>query len=293
MLTQHLPVSETQATRISPKPFLKWAGGKSQLLAQLTPFFPAEFSRYCEPFTGSAAVYWHLFTLREKGALAFKDSRLTDSNAELINCYRIVRDELAELIEKLTFHRRQHGKEYYYQIRALKVDQLSHIERAARFIYLNKTCFNGLYRVNRSGQFNVPMGSYKSPGIFDVDELTNASQALQDTQLAIADFREVLNWAQAGDFIYFDPPYAPVSKTSSFTGYTDSPFGEREQMELTAVLRELNQRGCKVMLSNSWVDSILDLYKDFNCLEVKASRAINSNPEKRGKISELLVTNYR
>src|SRR3972149_2075384 len=176
MLTSRPLLFDVQTTRIFPKPFLKWAGGKSQLLVQLTPFFPKEFSRYCEPFTGSAAVYWHLFTLREKGALSFKDSRLTDSNAELINCYSIVRDEVTELIKKLTLHRKQHEKGYYYQIRALKVKELSPIDRAARFIYLNKTCFNGLYRVNRFGQFNVPMGSYKDPGIFDIEELINASK---------------------------------------------------------------------------------------------------------------------
>jgi len=275
-----------------PKPFLKWAGGKSQLLEQLTPFFPKEFLRYCEPFIGSAAVYWHLFSLREKGIIRFGNSRLTDSNVELINCYRVVRDEVAGLIEKLTIHRKQHEKAYYYQIRALKVNELSPVDRAARFIYLNKTCFNGLYRVNRSGQFNVPIGSYKNPAIFDADELIDASKTLQGVELAVVDFREVLNWAQPGDFIYFDPPYVPVSKTSSFTSYTENPFGEREQRELAAILGELNQRGCKVMLSNSWVDSVLELYKDFNCFELKASRAINSNPDRRGKISELLVTNY-
>ncbi len=292
MLTSQPFLFKLQTTRIFPKPFLKWAGGKSQLLEQLTPFFPKEFSRYSEPFTGSAAVFWHLFTLREKEAISFNSSRLTDTNSELINCYIVVRDDVKQLIEKLAFHRTQHTKAYYYQIRALKVKELSPIDRAARFIYLNKTCFNGLYRVNRAGQFNVPMGSYKDPTIFDVDELIGASKALEDVELAVADFREILNWAQGNDFIYFDPPYAPVSKTSSFTGYTENPFGEPEQKELATLLRELHQRGCKVMLSNSWVNSILDLYKDFNCIEVKASRAINSNPEKRGKISELLVTNY-
>ncbi len=275
-----------------PKPFLKWAGGKSQLLEPMTPFFPQEFFRYGEPFTGSAAVYWRLFALRETGALHFTGARLTDSNAELVNGYIIVRDEVAALIELLTQHRSRHDKAYYYQVRALRAEGLSPLERAARLIYLNKTCFNGLYRVNRAGRFNVPMGRYENPRIFDTDDLLNASRALQGVDLAVADFREVLNWARAGDFLYFDPPYAPVSKTANFTSYTTSTFGDAEQQELAAVLHELDRRGCKVMLSNSWVDSILELYKDFRCIELKATRAINSNPDKRGKVSELLAINY-
>lgn len=292
MLINQPLLFEIQAKRIFPKPFLKWAGGKSQLLDQLTDLFPKSFSRYCEPFAGSAAVYWHIFSLREKGKLNFTSARITDSNAELINTYRIVRDDVKALIELLLAHRKNHNKEYYYQIRSLRPSRLTDIERAARFIYLNKTCFNGLYRVNRSGQFNVPMGSYKDPSIFDIEELVTASQALQEVELATCDFHDTLNWAQAGDFIYFDPPYAPVSKTSSFTSYTEKSFGEREQIELATLFRQLDSRGCKVMLSNSWVKPVLDLYKDFTCIEVKASRAINSNPEKRGKISELVVINY-
>lgn len=292
MLTSQPLLFEVEAQRIFPKPFLKWAGGKSQLLEQLTPLFPKNFSRYGEPFTGSAAVFWHLFTLRERSQIDFSISKLTDSNAELINCYLVVRDEVSELVKLLFIHRQSHNKDYYYKIRGLKASNLSETERAARFIYLNKTCFNGLYRVNRSGQFNVPMGSYKDPAIFDADELMTASQALQSVEIRTADFREILDWAQAGDFVYLDPPYAPVSKTSSFTSYTEKPFGEREQRELAAIFRQLDKRGCLVMLSNSWVHSILELYREFTCIEVKASRVINSNSEKRGKISELVVINY-
>ncbi|RME78267.1 MAG: DNA adenine methylase [Chloroflexi bacterium] len=281
-----------EAVNIYPKPFLKWAGGKTQLLPQLTPFFPRYFERYSEPFTGGAAVYWQLFTLRKQGLIQFKTARLTDANAELINCYVAVRDNVDELIVLLTRHRERHSKDYYYSIRSLQVENLSPVERAARFIYLNKTCYNGLYRVNRSGQFNVPMGSYVNPRVFEEAELKSASFALQGVELKTADFREVLSWAQAGDFIYFDPPYAPLSKTSSFTSYTETPFGEEEQQALASVFRELDHRGCKLMLSNSWVDDTLALYKDFNCIAVKASRAINSNPEGRGKIRELLVLNY-
>lgn len=292
MLINQPLLFEVQTKRIFPKPFLKWAGGKTQLINQLTDLFPKDFSRYCEPFAGSAAIYWHIFGLREKEKINFSSAKITDSNAELINTYRVVRDDIKALIELLLVHRKNHSKEYYYKTRALRLNRLTDVERAARFIYLNKTCFNGLYRVNRSGQFNVPMGSYKDPTIFDIDDLTTASQALQGVELAVCDFRDTLHWAQAGDFIYFDPPYAPVSKTSSFTSYTEKTFGEQEQKELAELFRQVDSLGCKVMLSNSWVEPILELYKDFTCIEVKASRAINSNPEKRGKISELIVINY-
>lgn len=236
-------------------------------------------------------MYWHLFGLREKGQTHFCSAQLSDSNEELMNCYRMVRDNVYDLIELLSTHRERHNKDYYYKIRALKTEQLSEIERAARFIYLNKTCYNGLYRVNRSGQFNVPMGSYKNPTIFDADELITSSQALQGVQLQTADFRAVLNQAQAGDFVYFDPPYVPVSRTASFTSYTAEPFGEQEQRELAHVFAELHQRGCMVMLSNSWTPDNLERYQRFTCIEVKAARAINANPERRGKISEMVVIN--
>jgi DNA adenine methylase len=281
-----------------PKPFLKWAGGKTQLLSQIAPYFPTKFNRYCEPFTGSAAVYWHLYSLRKQGVVQFvapadASVRLADSNTDLINCYQVVRDDVAALIEKLTAHREHHQKDYYYHIRAQTVAELSPVERAARLIYLNKTCYNGLYRVNRAGQFNVPIGRYKNPTIFDAATLQSASHALHGVEIVHADFRELRHWAQAGDFIYFDPPYAPLTKTASFTSYTAVTFGEREQQELAAVFHELDRRGCRLMLSNSWTPAILSLYqKNFHCLEVKASRAINSKASKRGPVSELLVTNY-
>lgn len=275
----------------APKPFLKWAGGKTQLLGQIAPHFPAEFNRYCEPFTGSAAVYWHLYSLRDQQR--FAGARLADSNTELVNCYQVVRDDVDTLIAQLTQHRQQHQKDYYYSIRAQQVAELSPVARAARFIYLNKTCYNGLYRVNRAGQFNVPMGRYQNPAIFDAATLHSASHALQGVAIVPADFRELLDWAQNGDFIYFDPPYAPLSPTASFTSYTPHPFGQREQQELAAVYHELDRRGCRLMLSNSWTPMILDLYRDFHCLELKASRAINSKADKRGQVSEVLVINYQ
>ncbi|MFN3491349.1 MAG: DNA adenine methylase, partial [Anaerolineales bacterium] len=197
MLINQPLLFEIQTKRIFPKPFLKWAGGKTQLLDQLTDLFPKNFSRYSEPFAGSAAVYWHIFSLREKEKIKFVSARIADSNAELINTYQVVRDNVEALIQLLLEHRKNHNKEYFYKTRALITRNLSDVERAARFIYLNKTCFNGLYRVNRSGQFNVPMGSYKDPTIFDADEMMIASEALQGVDLDIADFQDTKHWAQA------------------------------------------------------------------------------------------------
>lgn len=280
-------------TPLNPKPFLKWAGGKSQLLSQIAPYLPPECRCYTEPFCGSAALYWYLFSQAQRGQFQFQQARLSDRNAELINCYQIVRDRVEDLIGQLTEYRQQHSKTFYYYIRSLNQQQLDPLTRAARFIYLNKTCFNGLYRVNRAGQFNVPMGRYANPQIFDPETLRQASLALQNVTLSVADFQEVLTWATAGDFIYFDPPYYPLSKTANFTSYTDQPFGEAEQIALAQVVETLARRGCYVMVSNAWVEPVLQLYQSWRCIELKASRVINSNAHKRGKISELLVVTYR
>lgn len=276
------------------KPFLKWAGGKGQLFEQFMPLYPRTFDGYHEPFVGSAAVYFHLFNLVTAGKLkaALERVRLTDANEELINCYAMVRDDVDVLIRALARHRERHSSSHYYAVRADSPATLSREERAARLIYLNKTCYNGLYRVNRKGEFNVPMGSYKNPSIYEADELRQVSRALQKTEIHAADFREVRRWASAGDFVYFDPPYHPLTTTSSFTNYTDQAFGEQEQRDLAQVYRDLDRRGCKLMLSNSWTPFIIDLYGGFRLVEVKATRAINSNPNKRGKISELVVLNY-
>ncbi|MEK7326433.1 MAG: DNA adenine methylase [Chloroflexota bacterium] len=270
------------------RPFLKWAGGKSRLLGQFAGLYPCQFAGYHEPFVGSAAVYFHLCGLRAP----VKRVRLTDSNAELVNCYTVVRDDVDSLIDSLAKHKRQHSPEHYYEVRAQSLDALSEVERAARLIYLNKTCYNGLYRVNRRGQFNVPMGSYKNPGIFDPDELRQASRALQNAEIEVAPFAAAARRARKGDFVYFDPPYHPLSSTANFTSYTESAFGEQEQGELAQAFRELDRKGCKVMLSNSWTPFIRNLYKGYRLVEVKAARAINSKAEKRGKVSELVVLNY-
>jgi DNA adenine methylase len=281
------------------RPFLKWAGGKSQLLDQFAPLYPRAFANYHEPFVGSAAVYFHLCGLKVSGHLSgsMRRVRLTDSNSELINCYRVVRDEVDALIKLLARHKHKHSHDYYYRVRSLSpasstTQDPSPVESAARFIYLNKTCYNGLYRVNRQGQFNVPMGSYKNPRIFDADDLRLAAQALEDVKLAVADFREVVHHARRGDLVYFDPPYHPLTKTASFTSYTENPFGEEQQRELAQVFRALDRKGCQVMLSNSWTPFILDLYRGFHCIEVQAARAINSQASGRGKIREVVVLNY-
>lgn len=258
----------------------------------MAPYLPRQCRCYGEPFCGSAALYWYLFGQAQQEKFYFQQARLSDRNPELINCYQMVRDRVEDLIEQLTEYRQQHSETFYYHIRSLDQHQLEPLTRAARFIYLNKTCFNGLYRVNRAGQFNVPMGRYRNPQIFDPETLRQASIALQTVILSVADFQEVLTWATAGDFIYFDPPYYPLSKTANFTSYTDQPFGETEQLALARVVGELAQRGCYVMLSNAWVEPMLQLYRSWQCIELKASRVINSNSQKRGKVSELLVITY-
>lgn len=278
---------------IEPKPFLKWAGGKTQLLSQLSRYFPAKFDGYHEPFVGSAAVFFHLYNLKQRGELNARMKRvsLTDSNEDLVICYRAVRDGVDGVIGWLTEHKANHNTRYFYKIRAQNTRNMGDVEQAARLIYLNKTCFNGLYRVNSKGQFNVPVGRYKNPGIFDPDDLRAASHALEDVTIEVADFRDVLKRVRKGDFVYFDPPYYPVSKTSSFTGYTQKAFGKFEHESLALVFKALHERGCSVMLNNSWTDFTRRLYTPYKRVELKANRAINSKGDRRGKISEMVVLN--
>lgn len=272
------------------KPFLKWAGGKNQLLAQFEAYFPSNFERYFEPFVGGGAVFFHLWNGRKLPAKLF----LFDNNVELINTYRVIRDKLDSLIERLMIYKKKHCKEYYYTIRGLDRQDiaLNDVERAARTIYLNKTCYNGLYRVNRKGQFNVPMGNYKNPQILHRDVLETASSALQNVTIEVKDFRELVDIAQPGDFFYFDPPYDPVSRTASFTGYTAGNFREEDQQELATVFTQLTQKGCFGMLSNSYTPFILDVYQEFRIEIVSAKRAVNSDANGRGAIKEIVVLNY-
>jgi DNA adenine methylase len=266
-------------------PFLKWAGGKSQLLSTFDEFIPDEFNRYYEPFVGGGAVFFHMAN-RAEGLTA----HLSDLNDELVNCYSVVRDNVEQLIKALKKHRNE--SDYYYQIRAMDTARMNNVQRAARLIYLNKTCFNGLYRVNRKGEFNVPFGSYKNPRTCDEDNLRAVSAALRNTKIEHKHFGDALESARKGDFVYLDPPYQPLSATSNFTSYTSKCFGEKDQRELARIFDELHKRGCKVMLSNSHNEFIAQLYRKYRLEVVYANRAINCRADRRGRISELLILNY-
>lgn len=219
---------------------------------------------------------------------------LIDNNEELINVYRVIRDHLEELMELLSSYKASHSKEFYYQVRNLDRGpaRLGEIERAARTIYLNRTCYNGLYRVNRKGQFNVPMGNYKNPQILFSEALQTASEALQPVSLEVKDFRDVLDLARGGDFLYFDPPYHPVSSTASFTSYTAANFRDQDQKDLADVFAQLTEKGCYCMLSNSYTPYILDLYRDYRIETVFARRNINSDAQGRSVINEVVIINY-
>jgi DNA adenine methylase len=267
-----------------PRPFLKWAGGKNRLIPQYKDYFPKYYKTYYEPFLGGGAVFFHL-----QPPTAF----LTDINAELIISYRCVRDNVEGLIELLKEHKDKHTPNYYYDVRSYP--EGTDLEKAARFIYLNKTCFNGLYRVNSQNQFNVPLGKYKNPGICQEDLLRVSSQALSKADIQQADFTKVLNCAKSSDdFIFFDPPYHPISSTSSFTAYSRDCFGEKDQILLRDTCWELVNRGVQVMVCNSNSELIIKLYTEMNFKihKIKAQRSINSNIKNRGVIEELLITSY-
>lgn len=273
----------------APRPVIKWAGGKTQLLAQFEGLYPAprRIKRYVEPFVGSAAVF---FRVRE--SLRPPASLLLDSNEDLITLYEAIRDDVERLIGRLREHRSRHSHDHYYAVRSRRPNGRFRTARAARFIYLNKTCYNGLYRVNSRGQFNVPMGRYANPLILDAPNLRAASRALRGVELRVADFREAPAYARRGDFFYFDPPYQPLSKTSSFTGYTNDAFRERDQRDLAKVFADLDRKGCLVMLSNSDTPFVRELYGAYEVRKVSARRAINSRADRRGAISEVVVMNY-
>lgn len=289
-LQTHSPIPATSGKalgRRTPRPFLKWVGGKTQLLPQLTLEVAraGPIQRYHEPFLGGGALY---FELSRRGQA--HGAALSDSNVNLIEAYVGVRDELLAVEERLRWHAARHDSEHYYRIRAERSSHLA--ERAARLIYLNKTCFNGLYRENSRGDFNVPIGDYTNPTILDEENLTACSRHLSHADLSVARFEEVVNRARAGDFVYFDPPYVPVSRTSSFTGYGPSGFSALDQHRLAAVFQDLSAMGVKAMLSNSYADMVLELYGGYRIVTVHATRAINSNAERRGKVREVIVCNF-
>jgi DNA adenine methylase len=267
---------------------VKWAGGKKQLLEQFKSFFPEKIERYFEPFVGGGAVAFFLL----KNNPEIQKIYLSDINEELITTYNVVKNNLDDLIALLKEYKIKHNKEFYYKIRGEDIKKLNLIQIAARFIYLNRTCFNGLYRVNSKGKFNVPIGSYKNPGICNEEDLRVISSFLQKDDIKVNQFFNAVKEAKKGDFIYFDPPYYPLKKGKSFTTYTSGNFLEKEQEQLAEVFKELDKRGCKVMLSNSDTEFIKNLYKDYNLHFVKATRMINCDATKRGKINELVVTNY-
>lgn len=277
---------ETQDADAEPRarPFLKWAGGKGQLIEQIRPLLPRAWGRYFEPFVGSGALF---FALRPAAAT------LADVNGELVDCYVAVQKHVEAVIAELCEH--EYDEEHYYRVRDLDPDALPPAKRAARTIYLNKTGYNGLYRVNRKGRFNVPFGRHTNPGFrqaASLDNLRACARALRGVNLVVRDFEQVLRDARRGDFVYFDPPYVPVSATAAFTSYVPGGFGPADQERLARVFRGLSRRGVRAMLSNSDTAAVRALYAGFPIDTVHASRSINSNVERRGKIGEVVVRNY-
>ena len=287
-LALDLPKGEPEAAASFSRPFLKWAGGKTQLLPQLAQFYPPKGSvkRYIEPFLGSGAVFFHFKALVDPRQVV-----LWDNNRELIDTFQAVQQDVGQVIKHLRKYQKQHSKEFFLKMREKAPNSLA--TTAARLIYLNKTCFNGLYRVNSRGIFNVPFGKYTNPGIFNEEWLRRAAGLLQGARIETEDFRFLKVEAKKNDFIYFDPPYHPRSKTSYFTAYTRDLFGEEHQRKLADLYRALDKKGCLLMLSNSDTPLIRELYKDFDIREVSARRNINSRADRRGSICELVVLNAK
>ncbi|WP_339059455.1 DNA adenine methylase [Fusobacterium animalis] len=297
--------------RIECKPFIKWVGGKGQLLSEINKLYPVELgkniNKYAEIFVGGGAV---LFDILSKYKL--DEVYISDKNLELINTYKSIRDNVDILIKSLKGMEEQYipldnenRKDYYYKKReeynSLKINsEVNNIEKAVLFIFLNKTCFNGLYRVNKKGEFNVPMGAYKKPKICDEENLKNVSLTLRNVKIVYADYRKSEKFIDDKTFVYIDPPYRPLNITSSFTSYTENDFNDKEQIELAEYINVLNKKGAKIIISNSDPknndidDNFFDkLYKNYNINRVKATRMLNSNANLRGAINELLITNYK
>ena len=297
--------------RIECKPFIKWVGGKGQLLSEINKLYPVELgkniNKYAEIFVGGGAV---LFDILSKYKL--DEVYISDKNLELINTYKSIRDNVDILIKSLKGMEEQYipldnenRKDYYYKKReeynSLKINiEENNIEKAVLFIFLNKTCFNGLYRVNKKGKFNVPMGAYKKPKICDEENLKNVSLTLRNVKIVYADYRKSEKFIDGKTFVYIDPPYRPLNITSSFTSYTENDFNDKEQIELAEYINVLNKKGAKIVISNSDPknndidDNFFDkLYKNYNINRVKATRMLNSNVSLRGAINELLITNYK
>lgn len=275
--------------KVTLQPFTKWTGGKRQLLPVIRELIPKTYNRYFEPFVGGGALFFDL---------APKDAVINDFNAELINCYQQIKDNPQELIEILKVHQEYNSKEYYLDLRSAdrdeRIDMMSGVQRAARILYMLRVNFNGLYRVNSKNQFNVPYGRYKNPKIVDEELISAISVYINNNQLEIkvGDFEKAIVDVRTGDFVYFDPPYIPLSETSAFTSYTHEGFSFADQVRLRDAFKRLSDTGAYVMLSNSSSALVEELYKDFNIHYVEATRTNGAKSSSRGKISEIIVTNY-
>lgn len=271
------------------QPFTKWTGGKRQLLSVIKSLMPDNYNRYFEPFIGGGALFFDL---------APKTAYINDFNSELINCYQQIKDNPKELIDLLTRHQANNSKDYYLNLRSVdrdnRINEMSPMERAARIMYMLRVDFNGLYRVNSKNQFNVPYGRYKNPKIVDETLILAISDYLNKNNIQIlnCDFECAVKDVKSGDFVYFDPPYIPLSETSAFTSYTHEGFSYEEQVRLRDVFRKLDKKGAYVMLSNSSSPLVEELYKGFNIHKVDANRTNGAKSSSRGKISEIIVTNY-
>lgn len=271
------------------RPFIKWAGGKWQLLPQISKFIPSYFERYFEPFAGGGAMYFYL-----SGLGANFSAYLSDLNGELINAYQVLKTSPEKLVAVLRYNEeayRKGGEEYYYKLRG--TNSSNKLEKAARFIALNKTCYNGLYRVNKAGRFNVPFGRYQKPQICDSKNLLNVGKLLRYTNVHLqsCDYKKILRYAKKGDFVYFDPPYNPTEFHNSFTSYTKQRFGERKQRQLAKIFKQLHKRKSFILLSNSDTPLVRELYRDYSIIKIRANRSINSDASKRTNHRELLIGN--
>lgn len=270
-------------------PFVKWAGGKRQLLDKISERLPREYNNYYEPFIGGGALFFELSP---------KNATINDFNEELINCYIQIKNNPKELIEILREHKERNSKEYYLEIRGLdrldSFSMLSDIERSARIMYMLRVNFNGLYRVNSKNQFNVPYGNYSNPKIVDEELINSISDYLNSNEIKImsGDFEDSLNTVREGDFVYFDPPYIPLNETSSFTSYTHEGFSYEDQVRLRDTVKKLTEKGVKVMVSNSSSDLTIELYREFNIHYVDVTRTNGGKSSSRGVVKEVIITNY-
>lgn len=275
------------------RPIVKWAGGKTRLLPALRQRVPKSIGTYVEPFAGGAALFFALASERaqDKPARTFEHAILADKNADLVACYRAVRDRVGDVIEALRPYR--YDRDLFYEVRARDPHGMDDVQRAARLLFLNRTCYNGLWRVNSKGKFNVPFGRYDNPTILDVENLQNASKLLAGVDIVLGDFSTTTEKLRKGDFAYFDPPYVPVSKTADFTAYSSDPFGPNEQARLRDRMLELRKHGVAAMLSNADNAETRELYRALHTEVVLARRNINRDAAKRGDVGELLVTTWK